>query len=65
MKYDGKGLKTLSGKNIAYRESVKSGTFMKVGTRVAALYRDDESGAASSYYAGIVAEAPSLKNQRR
>ncbi|XP_070198817.1 histone-lysine N-methyltransferase SETDB1-like [Littorina saxatilis] len=65
VKFDGKGLKVLTGLHIAYRDSISPKAFLKVGTRVAALYRDDESTAGSSIYAGIVAEAPSLKNQKR
>lgn len=32
---------------------------------IAALYRDDETSSGSSFYAGIVAEAPSIKNNKR
>ncbi|XP_025086880.1 histone-lysine N-methyltransferase eggless-like isoform X2 [Pomacea canaliculata] len=63
VKFDGKGLKVLSGHHIAYREPISC--FLKVGTRVAALYRDDETSSGSSFYAGIVAEAPSIKNNKR
>ncbi|KAL8568155.1 hypothetical protein ACOMHN_027678 [Nucella lapillus] len=65
VKFDGKGIKVVSGHHIAYRDPINPKTFLKVGTRVAALYRDDESGTGSSFYAGIVAEAPSFKNQKR
>ncbi|XP_076450778.1 histone-lysine N-methyltransferase SETDB1-like [Babylonia areolata] len=65
VKFDWKGMKVVSGHHIAYRDPINPKTFLKVGTRVAALYRDDESGPGSSYYAGIVAEAPSFKNQKR
>ncbi|XP_041367183.1 histone-lysine N-methyltransferase eggless-like isoform X2 [Gigantopelta aegis] len=64
VKFDGKGQKYLSGLFIAYREPIK--VLLKVGSRCVALYRDEESdGSGNAFYAGIVAEAPSVKNQKR
>ncbi|XP_059172104.1 histone-lysine N-methyltransferase SETDB1-B-like isoform X2 [Physella acuta] len=61
VKFDGKGQKVLPGKHVAYREPITF--FIRVGTRVVALYREDD--APSSFYAGVIAEAPSIKNNRR
>ncbi|XP_067655240.1 histone-lysine N-methyltransferase SETDB1-like isoform X2 [Haliotis asinina] len=63
VKFDGKGMKILSGKHIAYRDPIH--VVLKVGSRCVALYRDDEANGPNSFYAGIVAEAPSVKNQKR
>ncbi|XP_055899559.1 histone-lysine N-methyltransferase SETDB1-like isoform X2 [Biomphalaria glabrata] len=61
VKFDGKGLKVLPGKHVAYRDSIAY--FIKVGTRVVAVYKEED--AANSFYAGVIAEAPSAKNNRR
>ena len=95
IKYDGKGLKVLDGKNIAFVDPPK--TTLPVGTRIigmrsfihfanwvivssctgfhdlmlyallsfAALYVDDEIEQRASFYAGIVAESPSVRNSNR
>ncbi|GFN93772.1 histone-lysine N-methyltransferase [Plakobranchus ocellatus] len=61
VKFDGKGMKWLPGKYVAYREPINC--FIRVGTRVVALYREDD--APNTFYAGVIAEAPSSKNNRR
>ncbi|XP_033752010.1 histone-lysine N-methyltransferase SETDB1-B-like [Pecten maximus] len=61
IKFDGKGKKVLSPKHVAFKDSLVRQIY--VGTRVIALYRDEDS--TSSYYAGIVAETPNGRNQQR
>ncbi|XP_050406600.2 histone-lysine N-methyltransferase SETDB1 [Patella vulgata] len=63
VRFQSRGHKVLTGKHIAYYEPIH--VILRVGSRVIAFYRDDDSPGGNSYYAGIVAEAPSLKNQRR
>ncbi|BFZ05005.1 hypothetical protein BsWGS_08044 [Bradybaena similaris] len=61
VKFDGKGMKTLPGRQVAYKDPINC--FLRVGTRIVALYREDD--APSTFYAGVIAEAPSIKNNRR
>lgn len=61
VKFDGKGRKTLSALNCAFKDSLTKP--VSVGTRVVALYKDEESMA--SFYAGIVAETPNQRNAYR
>ncbi|XP_060080758.1 histone-lysine N-methyltransferase SETDB1-B-like [Ylistrum balloti] len=61
IKFDGKGKKVLSPKHVAFKDPIVRQIY--VGTRVIALYRDEDS--TSSYYAGIVAETPNGRNQQR
>lgn len=61
VKFDGKGAKWLPGRQVAYRDPINC--FIRVGTRIVALYREDD--APSTFYAGVIAEAPSSKNNRR
>lgn len=61
VKFDGKGRKTLSALNCAFKDSLTKP--VSVGTRVVALYKDEESLA--SFYAGIVAETPNQRNAYR
>ncbi|CAG5116873.1 unnamed protein product [Candidula unifasciata] len=61
VKFDGKGMKTLPGRLVAYKDPINC--FLRVGTRIVALYREDD--APSTFYAGVIAEAPSIKNNRR
>ncbi|XP_078334332.1 histone-lysine N-methyltransferase SETDB1-B-like isoform X2 [Crassostrea virginica] len=61
VKFDGKGRKTLPALNCAFKDSLTKP--VSVGTRVVALYRDEESMA--SFYAGIVAETPNQRNAYR
>uniref|UniRef100_A0A8W8N2F8 Histone-lysine N-methyltransferase SETDB1 n=1 Tax=Magallana gigas TaxID=29159 RepID=A0A8W8N2F8_MAGGI len=61
VKFDGKGRKTLPALNCAFKDSLTKP--VSVGTRVVALYKDEESMA--SFYAGIVAETPNQRNAYR
>ncbi|XP_013420322.1 histone-lysine N-methyltransferase SETDB1-like [Lingula anatina] len=63
VKFDSKGMKVLSGKHIAYFDPC-TGT-LPVGTRVVALYKDEEATPSTSFYAGIVAEPPNVRNNNR
>ncbi|CAC5415707.1 SETDB1 [Mytilus coruscus] len=61
IKFDGKGRRPLSAREIAFRDHIN--ITVAVGTRIVALYRDEESTA--SFYAGIIAETPNGRNQFR
>ncbi|XP_055997005.1 histone-lysine N-methyltransferase SETDB1-like isoform X3 [Ostrea edulis] len=61
VKFDGKGKKTLRALNCAFKDPLSKP--VAVGTRVVALYKDEESMA--SFYAGIVAETPNQRNAYR
>ncbi|CAH1786455.1 unnamed protein product, partial [Owenia fusiformis] len=61
VKYDSKGVKLLTGKDIALADKPSVGII--VGSRICALYKDDDGG--KSHYAGIIAEPPSVTNRYR
>ncbi|KAK2168665.1 hypothetical protein LSH36_15g13047 [Paralvinella palmiformis] len=61
VKFDGKGVKAVSGMHLAFYDYPKE--IMPVGSRIIALYKDEDSNQA--YYAGIVAEPPSVRNGHR
>ncbi|XP_052801896.1 histone-lysine N-methyltransferase SETDB1-like isoform X2 [Mya arenaria] len=54
-------VKMLVSKHVAFLESINKPVL--VGTRIIALYKDDESNEA--FYAGIIAEAPNGRNELR
>ncbi|XP_074660215.1 histone-lysine N-methyltransferase SETDB1-like isoform X2 [Tubulanus polymorphus] len=64
VKFDGKGWKLVTGKEIAI-PTVDNETRLPLGTRVVAQYRDEDATPAISHYAGIVAESPSVRNLNR
>ncbi|KAJ8299143.1 hypothetical protein KUTeg_023203 [Tegillarca granosa] len=61
VKFEYKGKKVLTAKDLAFKDPLSKPVC--VGTRVIAMYKDDESQ--SSFYAGIVAETPNGRNQHR
>ncbi|KAL5006352.1 hypothetical protein ScPMuIL_015158 [Solemya velum] len=64
VRFDNKTTKVLSVKLIAFGSSIVRP--VTVGSRVAALYKEEEEDKPStSYYAGIVAEAPNGRNNHR
>lgn len=69
VKYDGKGVKWLDGKQIAYSENPEC--VLPVGTRIIAAYKEDDNqfttgekrnGLQYQMYAGIIAEPPNPRN---
>ncbi|XP_064635526.1 histone-lysine N-methyltransferase eggless-like isoform X2 [Lineus longissimus] len=64
IKFDGKGKKALSGKQIALWDSAET-MKLPLGTRVVAMYKDEDALPAISHYAGVVAEPPSIRNLNR
>ncbi|XP_014776504.1 histone-lysine N-methyltransferase eggless isoform X1 [Octopus bimaculoides] len=63
IKFDGKGTKVLGAKHVAFYENWNIP--IKVGSRVVAMYRDEEANPSTSFYAGIVAEVPTNRNRHR
>ncbi|XP_069131769.1 histone-lysine N-methyltransferase SETDB1-B-like [Argopecten irradians] len=61
IKFDGKGKKVLSPKHVAFKDSLVRQIY--VGTRVIALYRDEDS--TSSYYAWYRGRDSQWQNQQR
>ncbi|GAB1599904.1 histone-lysine N-methyltransferase SETDB1-like isoform X1 [Argonauta hians] len=63
IKFDVKGSKVLGAKHVAFFENWNIP--IKVGSRVVAMYRDEEANPSTSFYAGIVAEVPTNRNRHR
>lgn len=61
IKFDDKGMKSVGSKSIAFTTALREN--IMVGTRVIALYLDENDQ--SSFYAGIIAEPPSIRNNNR
>ncbi|KAK2184505.1 hypothetical protein NP493_262g01000 [Ridgeia piscesae] len=63
VKFDGKGMKILTGRQVACIDI--STEILPVGTRVIALYRGEQTSPSNWYYAGIVAEPANKRNNNR